>query len=219
MITQATREALAGRSPPADASIEQSWIRDAKSTLQEEFDPEYGGFRYSEQDPNIPKFPEPSNLLFLSDQLRRNPQDADAERMLLKTCERMLMGGIYDHLGGGFHEYSVDRYWRIPHYEKMLYDNGQLASVYAEAYQLTNRLEFRQVVEGILGFVEREMTAKEGGFYCSLDAESEGEEGKFYVWSLDEIKSILTSAEFELFASVYGLNDRPNFEGKFYALN
>ena len=143
MITQATREALAGRAPPAGAKIEQSWITNAKSDLQDNFDPEFGGFRFSQQDPNIPKFPEPSNLLFLIDQLQQNPQDLEAERMLLTTCERMLMGGIYDHLGGGFHRYSVDRYWQIPHYEKMLYDNGQLASVYAAAYELTGREEFR----------------------------------------------------------------------------
>ena len=217
VITQATREALTGRTPPVGAKIQPSWITDAKSNLQEDFDPEFGGFRFSQQDPNIPKFPEPSNLLFLIDQLRRNPQDAEVERMLSTTCERMLMGGIYDHLGGGFHRYSVDRYWRIPHYEKMLYDNGQLASVYAAAYELTGRQEFRAVVEGILAFVQRELTAEEGGFYASLDAESEGEEGKFYVWDLAEIKSALSGEEFNLFASIYGLNAAPNFEGKYYA--
>lgn len=217
VITQATRAALAGRTPPEGAKIEQGWISSAKETLLEDFDSQYGGFRFSEQNPNIPKFPEASNLLFLIDQLKRNPQDTEAEKMLLTTCERMMNGGIYDHLGGGFHRYSVDRFWRIPHYEKMLYDNGQLASVYAEAYKLTGRPEFRDVVEGTLAFVKRELTADEGGFYSSLDAETEGEEGKFYVWNLDEIKSTLSTEEYELFASIFGLNAAPNFENKFYA--
>ena len=126
------------------------------------------------------------------------------------------MGGIYDHLGGGFHRYSVDRFWKIPHFEKMLYDNGQLASVYAEVYELTQREDFRYVVQGTLDFVTRELVAESGGIYSSLDAESEGVEGKFYRWELEEIKATLSGPEFEMFASIYGLNDPPNFE-EYYA--
>ncbi len=217
LITQLTRESLAGRPPVEGTKIQRNWINQALVGLGEEFDTRYGGFRFSEEDPNVPKFPEASNLLFLADQVRRQPENEQAKSMFITTCERMLMGGIYDHLGGGFHRYSVDRFWRIPHYEKMLYDNGQLASVYAEAFELTGRVEFKQVTVGILAFVDRELTAEQGGFYASLDAESEGVEGKFYVWDLPEIKATLTAEEYELFARIYGLNQEPNFEEKYYA--
>ena len=137
--------------------------------------------------------------------------------MLLTTCEKMQQGGIYDHLGGGFHRYSVDRFWHIPHFEKMLYDNGQLATIYASAYAMTKRDDFRRTLEGILSFVTRELTSDSGGFYSSLDAESEGEEGKFYRWSVEELKSTLSLVEFDLFAKVYRIDEAPNFEGKYYA--
>jgi uncharacterized protein YyaL (SSP411 family) len=218
LITKETRRSLAGQNMiNTTKEIQASWMTAAQSSFLESFDPVYGGFRFSEQNPNIPKFPEPSNQMFLLDQIRSDPNNADAKRMFETNCQRMMMGGIYDHLGGGFHRYSVDRFWKIPHYEKMLYDNGQMASLYAEAFALTGQQEFKQVVDGILTFVDRELTAEQGGFYSSLDAESEGEEGKFYVWSLDEIKPALTDAEYTLFASIYGLNDPPNFEGKSYA--
>ncbi len=186
------------------------------NALKDGFDPQYGGFRYSRQDPSIPKFPEPSNLLFLADQLRRDKSRTDILNMLNTTCLRMMMGGIQDHLGGGFHRYSVDRYWSIPHFEKMLYDNGQLATVYAEVYQLTGDESYRRVVDDLLGFVLREMRDPGGAFYASQDAESEGEEGKFYRWEAAEIKKILDEKEFDLFASVYGLNQPPNFENNYY---
>lgn len=222
LVTERTRVALAGRKPEPGLAIQKGWSDEATNSLRGNFDTRFGGFSFSNTNPNMPKFPEPSNLFFLADKVRQSPdQDAptiaQAKTMLLTTCERMMMGGIYDHLGGGFHRYSVDRYWRIPHFEKMLYDNGQLATVYAEAYELTGRQDFRRVVEGILSFVDRELVADNGGFYASLDAESEGEEGKFYRWNLEEIKKTLNQNEYTLFASIYGLNDPPNFEGKYYA--
>ena len=221
-VTQRTRMALAGQKPVAGLPIQKAWSAETIQNLSSNFDPRFGGFRFSATNPNLPKFPNPSYLLFLIDQIRRgqNSDNADTEvatQMLVTTCERMMMGGIYDHLGGGFHRYSVDRYWQIPHFEKMLYDNGQLASVYAEAFELTGREEFRNVVQGILSFVDRELVSAEGGVYASLDAESEGVEGKFYRWELPEIKAALDQNEYELFSKIYRLDEAPNFEDKYYA--
>jgi uncharacterized protein YyaL (SSP411 family) len=154
--------------------------------------------------------------MFLLDQINRDPDNVTAKKMFLLTCDRMMMGGIHDQIGGGFHRYSVDRFWRIPHYEKMLYDNGQLASVFAEAYGLTGRLEYRWTVEGILSFVDRELQSTQGGFYSALDAESEGKEGKFYIWTREQVKKELDNDSYQLFASLYGLDRAPNFEGTHY---
>ncbi|MFK7768657.1 MAG: thioredoxin domain-containing protein [Mariniblastus sp.] len=219
MVAARTKKALSARSAKK-LPIQKSWLNETIDRLSSSFDAAYGGFGFSATNPNQPKFPEPSNLFFFIDQIKNNPDDAKktiAKNMLVKTCEGMMMGGIYDHLGGGFHRYSVDRFWHIPHFEKMLYDNGQLATVYAEAYELTGREEFKRVVEGILKFVDRELIAESGGIYSSLDADSEGEEGKFYRWELKEIKEALSNDEYTLFAEIYGLNNPPNFEGEYYA--
>ncbi|MEM9940987.1 MAG: thioredoxin domain-containing protein [Planctomycetota bacterium] len=221
-VTSRTRTSMLGLVSDSGTTFQRSWIKDCVSELESTFDPRFGGFRFSVSDPKVPKFPEPPNLFFLIDQLKRaedrsSDRSKKLEKMLITTCEGMMKGGIYDHLGGGFHRYSVDRYWRIPHFEKMLYDNGQLATVYAEVYELTGREEFKNVVDGICGFIERELVADNGGIYSSLDAESEGVEGKFYRWELDEIKSALDEVEYELFAAIYGLNKPPNFEDKYYA--
>lgn len=222
MVAQRTKISLAGSSAlvgikDIDAEMAQTWSENAVEQLQSDFDPRFGGFRFSTGNPNIPKFPEPSNLLLLLNQYRQaagknDPETLKIRKLFETTCDGMMKGGIYDHLGGGFHRYSVDRYWRIPHFEKMLYDNGQLATVYAEAYELTGREEYKRIVEGICSFVDRELVSDSGGIYASLDAESEGVEGKFYRWELDEIKNTLSPEDYELFASIYGLKKPPNFE-------
>ncbi len=182
--------------------------------LTEQFDSEYGGFGYNEANPRRPKFPEPTNLVFLLGRAS-TAQSAEARKMLVVTLDHMARGGICDHLGGGFHRYSTDRYWRIPHFEKMLYDNGQLASVYAAAFGLTGNVEYRQVVDEILTFVARELTSPEGGFYSSLDAETDGDEGGYYSWSREEITAALGDADARLVATIYGTAGEPNFAGRY----
>ena len=215
-VARLTKVQLEGEAPDESFKISKDLIDKTLASLDDQYDETYGGFGFNESQPNRPKFPEPSNLFFLADHVR-NTKDERAKEMLVGTLERMSMGGIQDHLGGGFHRYSVDRFWRIPHYEKMLYDNGQLASVYAETYTLTGREDFRRIVEEMLEFVLRELTSEEGGFYSALDAESEDEEGKYYRWEKKEVQSVLDKDEYELFASVYGLDSEPNFEEHYYA--
>lgn len=197
-------------------ALEPTLVEDTLSNLKERFDPQFGGFGFSPEAPNRPKFPEPSNL-FLLLQLSESGHE-QAQRMLELSLQKMYRGGIWDHLGGGFHRYSVDRFWKIPHFEKMLYDNGQLASVYAEAFALTHRAEYRRVTEQLLEFVVREMTSPEGAFYAALDADSEHEEGKFYRWDAAELKRLLTEEEFKLLGTVYGVAGPPNFEDQFHVL-
>lgn len=202
-------------------AVESAVLDAAFQSLVERYDPEYGGFGYTPTNPHQPKFPEPPNLDFLVNRLQSGAlsegDTAEATKLLVGTLERMAMGGIRDHLGGGFHRYSVDRFWQIPHFEKMLYDNGQLASVYAEAFALTGREDFKQVVDELLAFVSREMTDSQGGFYSALDAESEDVEGKFYRWEKEEVAKLLEPEEFKLFAQIYGLDAEPNFEEEYYA--
>jgi uncharacterized protein YyaL (SSP411 family) len=138
---------------------------------------------------------------------------ADGIKAALHTLSCMARGGMYDVVGGGFARYSTDTLWRVPHFEKMLYDNAQLASAYLHAWQVTRNPEWKKVVEETLGFVARELTSPEGGFFSSLDADSEHEEGKYYVWSYEKIKSILVD-EFDLFKAAYGLTEQGNWEGK-----
>lgn len=203
--------------------LQQRLIDNVLGALAEQFDPQHGGFGYSQTDPRIPKFPQPSNLVFLLDVARRDgaapgpggqSTAGQAEAMLVSTLEKMAAGGIRDHLGGGFHRYSTDRYWAIPHFEKMLYDNAQLCSVYAEACRLTGREDFRGVVEETAEFVLREMCGPEGGFYSAIDAETDAEEGRYYVWQRDELAQILSEQEFRLLADAYGIGEDGNFEGR-----
>ncbi len=161
-----------------------------------------------------PKFPQPMSIEFL---LRRAVTDPAKKEEILKlvvhVLQAMSRGGMYDVVGGGFARYSVDNYWRVPHFEKMLYDNAQLALAYLHGYLVTGEERFRQVCEETLDFVLREMTHPEGGFYSSLDADSQGEEGKFYAWSQDEIQAAL-GPDFEFFKAAYGITPQGNWEGK-----
>lgn len=201
-----------------DDRLDESLIAQVGAALAEQYDPVHGGFGHAA---NRPKFPEPSNLIFLLDRSRsdavKEATRNNAKKMLLNTLDGMLSGAMYDHLGGGFHRYSVDGMWQIPHFEKMLYDNGQLASVYAEAYADTSNAEYRGVVEGICDFTLREFKAPGGAFYSALDADSEGEEGKFYRWTQEELEEAKETQGFDLFKQVFRLNGDPNFEGEYFA--
>ncbi|GIM27647.1 thioredoxin domain-containing protein [Clostridium polyendosporum] len=172
-----------------------------------DFDSVYGGFG------GAPKFPTPHNLSFLLRYWYKT-KDNSALKMVEKTLESMYKGGIYDHIGYGFSRYSTDNKWLVPHFEKMLYDNALLAIAYLETYQATKNKKYSDIAQEIFTYVLRDMTSPEGGFYSAEDADSEGEEGKFYVWSVHEIKSILGEEEGEKFCRIFDITPNGNFEGK-----
>ena len=159
-----------------------------------------------------PKFPQPMNWDFLLRFWKRTGNER-ARTMVTTTLTRMARGGIYDQLGGGFARYSVDAHWLVPHFEKMLYDNAQLASLYLDGWLAFGDVEYRRVVEETLDYILREMTDPAGGFYSAQDADSEGHEGKFFVWSADEIRAALPAEEAEVALSYWGVDRGPNFEG------
>ncbi len=170
------------------------------------FDRRHGGFGES------PKFPTPHNLAFLL-RFWKETGEKEALNMVEKTLESMYNGGIYDHIGFGFSRYSTDEKWLVPHFEKMLYDNALLAMVYIEAYQVTGKELYASVAREIFTYILRDMTSPEGGFYSAEDADSEGAEGKFYVWSPDEIKEVLGERDGEIFCRKYNITPGGNFEG------
>jgi len=172
--------------------------------LAQHFDNENGGFD------GAPKFPTPHNLLFLL-RYHKRTNNRKALDMVEKTLRAMRRGGIYDHTGFGFHRYSTDARWLVPHFEKMLYDQALLAMVYIEAFLATGREEYGQTAREIFTYVLRDMTAPEGGFYSAEDADSEGEEGKFYLWTIDEIRTVLSAEETRLAEKVFNLNKDGNF--------
>ena len=180
--------------------------------LKQSFDPVFGGFSAA------PKFPRPTELEFLF-RYAASSGEADARTMAALTLQQMADGGIYDQLGGGFCRYSVDERWLIPHFEKMLYDNGPLLCLYADAYLATGDERFKQVVEETAAWAMREMQSPQGGYYSSLDADTEDEEGKFYVWTPQQTAEILSSEEYAVAAPHYGLDDPPNFENRHWHLH
>ncbi|HET7177028.1 MAG TPA: thioredoxin domain-containing protein [Gammaproteobacteria bacterium] len=212
-------EALArigGTDAETAESMDAAPIGDALGVLLKSFDPRDGGFG------RAPKFPHTSDL----ELLLHISGAGDVEEDTRKTCRhmaslslrRMAEGGIYDHLGGGFCRYSVDNSWSIPHFEKMLYDNGSLLTLYAQAWRLTGEGLYRRTADETAAWVMREMQSPEGGYYSSLDADSERQEGKYYVWDREEVRGLLDEQEFAAFAARYGLDDPANFEERWWHL-
>jgi len=183
---------------------DESTLENAISNYKAQFDDTCGGFG------NAPKFPSPHNLIFLLRYGHQN-KEQNAIDMVKKTLREMRKGGIFDHIGFGFHRYSTDRKWLLPHFEKMLYDQAMLMMAYTEAWQLTKNPLFEQTVDEIYMYITRDMTHEDGGFYSAEDADSEGEEGKFYVWSEDEIRAILPANQAELIIDVFNFEPNGNF--------
>jgi uncharacterized protein YyaL (SSP411 family) len=182
-------------------------LTQAVATLKQSFDWTNGGFR------GAPKFPQPMNLETLLREWRRSGDD-DALHMVEHTLHKMIRGGIHDQLGGGFHRYSVDAKWLVPHFEKMLYDNAQLSRLLLETYQATGKSLYQRAAIAILDYVRREMTDPAGGFYSSQDADSEGEEGKFFVWTPAEVLAVVGRADAPIVCRYFDVTASGNFEGK-----
>ena len=192
----------------ADAGVgkfDNKMLAATLTTLKEGFDAENGGWGLK------PKFPSPSQPRFM---LRAGQRfdDKEAIAQVLKTCDKMAAGGIYDHIGGGFCRYSTDAEWIVPHFEKMLYDNAQLVQLYLDAYLISGEEKYAAVVRDILRYILRDMTHPEGGFYSAEDADSEGKEGKFYCWTVDEIEKLLSDAESSAVIKYFGMTEGGNFE-------
>ena len=194
-----------GSAKLAAQPVTQSLIDNCTIELRTSFDRLHGGFG------RAPKFPPHAALAVLLDQYRRKP-DPDLLNLVTVTLDKMSRGGDYDQVGGGFHRYSTDAKWLVPHFEKMLYDNAQLMRSYADAYSLTKKGDYRETVEGIFVWLQREMSSPSGGFYSALDSESDAEEGKYYVWTHAEIIAALGPEDGAVFAEVYGATPTGNFE-------
>ena len=196
---------LATQTVPGSGLLNAELLRHAGLGFKRMFDPDNGGFG------DAPKFPQPSIPSALLRYGRRF-QDEEAWRMVLTTCDHMAAGGINDQLGGGFSRYSVDAEWLVPHFEKMLYDNAQLAQLYLDAHLISPKDgQYAAVARDILDYILRDMTHPDGGFYSAEDADSEGHEGKFYCWTRTEVSALLTPEEFKVAARYFGLTDQGNF--------
>ncbi|HER34905.1 MAG TPA: thioredoxin domain-containing protein, partial [Halothiobacillaceae bacterium] len=198
-------DALAGAvGASAGDALDAGVMRDAYDQLAARYDSTFGGFGAA------PKFPSPHNILFLLRYWARSG-DPYALEMVSRTLDRMSRGGIYDQVGDGFHRYSTDQRWLLPHFEKMLYDQAMLTMAYTEAFQAMPDDRYRQTALGVIEYVTRDLSDPGGGFYSAEDADSDGEEGKFYVWTEDELRSVLNSDDADLAVSVYGVETDGNF--------
>jgi uncharacterized protein YyaL (SSP411 family) len=208
-IAEVIREALAPR--PSVGVPAASALKSALSQYKKRFDPRNGGVR------SRTKFPSslPIQLLLRA---HRRTGDAELLQMARKTLDAMRRGGIYDHVGGGFHRYATDPTWTVPHFEKMLYDNALLAVSFLEAFQVTGEEAYAAVARDVLEYVAREMTSREGAFYSATDADSEGEEGRYFVWTPEEIRALLGPELGKLALEAYGVKGPPNFERTHYVL-
>ena len=184
--------------------LNKSFLTTSYKGLERQFDREAGGFG------GAPKFPGSMNLAWLLE-YNHYTQEADAVEHALLSLDKMIMGGIYDQIGGGFSRYATDKFWLVPHFEKMLYDNALIVSVLADAYKITKHPLYQETIEETLGFVLREMTDPEGGFYSAYDADSEGVEGKYYVWTKEEVEAVL-GPNAALFCSFYDVTSEGNWE-------
>ena len=198
------QEAVANAGTATDSHLSPATIRHAATLFKKTYDPRHGGFG------DAPKFPQPSQPQLLLRYAKRF-NDEEARRMVLHTCDKMADGGIHDQLGGGFARYSVDAEWLVPHFEKMLYDNAQLTQLYLDAYLVSGEQRYADVARDILGYILRDMTSAEGGFYSAEDADSEGHEGKFYCWTTEELKHLLTPEENKVAVRYFGVTEKGNF--------
>jgi len=206
-VAQQVTEALKRlESPPnGNAPLSPTWIEKAVEALTQAWDPQHGGFG------TAPKFPQAKALELLLRHFHATGETRFLE-MVTRTLRKMAEGGIYDQLGGGFHRYSVDAGWQVPHFEKMLYDNAQLPPLYLAAFQLTGDPFFARIARETLDYVLREMTHPDGGFYSTTDADSEGEEGKFFVWTPQQVFEVLGYREGQILCDYFGITARGNFE-------
>ena len=197
----------------ADQVLDDKPLKAVREMLAQNFDREYGGFGAA------PKFPHPTTVDRLLRHWRDTAGDAepDVEALYMSalTLARMAEGGLFDHVGGGFYRYSVDRYWQIPHFEKMLYDNGPLLGIYAQAAIATGDGLFADAANATADWMLADMRDANGGFYATRDADSEGEEGLYYLWEPNEVRDLLGD-DFEVFAKRFGLDEKPNFEGRWH---
>jgi hypothetical protein len=197
-------ELITARDAKENSPLTPQTLHRAAEAFKEAFDSVNGGFG------DAPKFPQPS-IPSLVLRAAKRFRDAEAERMVLHTCDQMAAGGIHDQLGGGFARYAVDAGWLVPHFEKMLYDNAQLAQLYLDAFLVSGDARHAEVVRDILDYVLRDMTHPGGGFFSAEDADSEGHEGKFYCWTKDELSKLLTVEEFNVAAKFFGITAEGNF--------